>query len=40
MIAVAMASVAATISGVRAFGSMWRNRIRAGVAPPERAAVT
>src|ERR1035437_489208 len=40
MIAVAIASVAWTISGVRAFGIRCRNRIRAGVAPSARAAVT
>ena len=40
MIAVARASVAATISGVSALGSMWRASSRPRLAPTDRAAIT
>ena len=40
MIAVARASVAATMSGVSEFGSMWRTSSRIPLAPTERDAVT
>ena len=40
MTAVARTSVAATMSGVSALGSMWRGRTRPPAAPTERAAMT
>jgi len=40
MIAVASASVAATIRAVSEFGRRWRNRMRLVGAPIDRAAIT